>query len=76
MKDGFPHSYLIVEPETPTAEEIARGARLIPSMLDEGVRVWRVPGVPLDELTSCIVCGVLKLKCEPCIVCEPRFTVG
>jgi hypothetical protein len=39
-------SYLIVEPDRPSADEYARGAALIPSMLDEGVRVWRVPAEP------------------------------
>jgi len=39
--------YLIVWPDEPTAEEYARGARLIPSLLDEGVRVWRVPAPKL-----------------------------
>lgn len=38
--------YLIIQPNRPTAEEYARGARLIPSMLDEGVYVWRVPALP------------------------------
>lgn len=41
--------YLIVEPDRPTAAEYARGAKLIPSMLDEGVRVWRVPNEPTNE---------------------------
>lgn len=36
-------SYLIIFPDSPTAEEYARGARLIPSMVDEGIKVWRVP---------------------------------
>ena len=39
-------SYLIISPNAPTPEEYARGARLIPSMLDERVLVWRVPDEP------------------------------
>mgnify|MGYP000026379245 CR=1 FL=1 len=39
----MPDSYLVIQPQRPTPEEYARGARLIPSMLDEGVCVWRVP---------------------------------
>lgn len=45
LKEAFRprNSYLVVAPDRPTAEEYARGAKLIPSMLEEGVNVWRVP---------------------------------
>lgn len=46
----MPASYLVIQPQRPTPEEYARGARLIPSMLDEGVCVWRVPAT--DPATS------------------------
>jgi hypothetical protein len=36
-------SYLIVAPDRPTQPEMLRGAKPIPSMLDEGALVWRVP---------------------------------
>lgn len=43
MEDQHRDSYLVISPDRPTAEEYARGARLIPSMMDEGACVWRVP---------------------------------
>lgn len=42
--------YLIVWPDRPSPEEYRRGARLIPSMMDEGVLVWRVPLEPRQEV--------------------------
>lgn len=48
MSDLPRTSYLIVAPDRPSAEEYARGASLIPSMLDEGFKVWRVPALPDD----------------------------
>jgi hypothetical protein len=40
--------YLKVFPDKPTEEEYKRGASLIPSMLDEGFKVWRIP-YPREE---------------------------
>lgn len=42
--------YLVIAPDRPTPEEYRRGAQLIPSMLDEGALVWRVPGEHQEEL--------------------------
>jgi hypothetical protein len=41
----LPKGEYLVTGRRPTAAECERGATLVPSMLDEGKMVWRVPAV-------------------------------